>query len=130
MPNDRLAELAGIAPSTALARVRALRERGVIRGFHAEVDLAALGLPLQAMIAVRLSVHSREQIDAFTEHVRALPGRPVGLPHDRRRRLPAVGGRRGRADLREFVVEHLASDAAVAHAETSLIYEQVRGPGV
>ena len=35
-----------------------------------------------------------------------------------------------RHDLREFVVEHLASDPAVAHAETSLIYEQVRGPGV
>src|SRR5262249_51556135 len=33
-------------------------------------------------------------------------------------------------DLREFVVEHLASDPAVAHAETSLIYEQRRGPGV
>jgi len=32
-------------------------------------------------------------------------------------------------DLREFVVEHLASDPAVGHAETSLIYEQVRGPG-
>ena len=33
-------------------------------------------------------------------------------------------------DLREFVVEHLASDPAVSHAETSLIYEQRRGPGV
>jgi hypothetical protein len=40
-------------------------------------------------------------------------------------------------DLREFVVEHLASDPAVSHAETSLIYEQrprprgVRGrPGI
>src|ERR1700741_5374129 len=72
--NQRLAEQVGIAPSTALARLRSLRERGVIRGFHAEVDLAALGRPLQALIAVRLAVHAREQIVAFTEVVRGLPG--------------------------------------------------------
>ena len=72
--NQRLAEAAGIAPSTAVARLRALRERGVIRGFHAEVDLAALGRPLQALIAVRLAVHARDQIDAFTDTVRRLPG--------------------------------------------------------
>ncbi|MFZ0970979.1 MAG: winged helix-turn-helix transcriptional regulator, partial [Solirubrobacteraceae bacterium] len=46
--NQRLADRVGVAPSTALARLRSLRDRGVIRGFHAEVDLAALGRPLQA----------------------------------------------------------------------------------
>src|SRR5258707_8036900 len=72
--NQALAERVGVAPSTALARLRALRENGVIHGFHAEVDLAALGRPLQALVAVRLAVHAREQIDAFTNAVRALPG--------------------------------------------------------
>ena len=33
-------------------------------------------------------------------------------------------------DLREFVVDHLATHPAVAHAETSLIYEHRRGPGI
>ena len=32
-------------------------------------------------------------------------------------------------DLREFVVDHLATHPSVAHAETSLIYEHRRGPG-
>ena len=32
-------------------------------------------------------------------------------------------------DLREFVVDHLATNPAVAHAETSLIYEHARGAG-
>src|ERR1700733_11703051 len=72
--NQRLADRVGVAPSTALARLRSLRERGVIRGFHAEVDLAALGRPLQALIAVRLAVHARDQIDDFTNAVRTLPG--------------------------------------------------------
>ena len=33
-------------------------------------------------------------------------------------------------DLREFVVDHLATHPATAHAETSLIYEHRRGPGI
>lgn len=130
MPNNQLAQRAGVAPSTALTRVRALRDRGVIRGFHADVDLAALGRPLQAMIAIRLAAHTREQITSFTAHVRALPG-VISIFHmtgstDYLLWVAAEDPH----DLREFVVEHLASDPAVAHAETSLIYEQVRGPGV
>src|SRR3954454_10764405 len=54
--NQALAERVGVAPSTALTRLRGLRTRGVIKGFHTEVDLAALGRPLQALIAVRLAV--------------------------------------------------------------------------
>jgi DNA-binding Lrp family transcriptional regulator len=130
MPNNRLAERAGVAPSTALSRVRALRRRGVIRGFHADIDLAALERPLQAMIAVRLSVHSREQIESFTAHVRALPGVLSIFHMTGATDYLLWVAMADAAQLREFVVEHLASSPAVSHAETSLIYEQVRGPGV
>jgi DNA-binding Lrp family transcriptional regulator len=130
LPNNRLAERVGVAPSTCLTRVNALRESGVLLGFHAEIDLAALGRPLQAMIAIRLAVHARQQIDAFTEVVRGLPG------------VLSVFHMTGVTDylvwvaaadmpqLREFVVDHLATHPAVAHAETSLIYEHRRGPGI
>jgi DNA-binding Lrp family transcriptional regulator len=130
IPNNRLAERVGLAPSTCLARVRALRQAGVVRGFHAEIDLGALGRPLQAMVAVRLAVHAREQIDAFTEHVRALPG-VLSIFHmtgqtDYLIWIAAADAQ----DLREFVVDHLATHPATAHAETSLIYEHRRGPGI
>ena len=129
MPNSRLAERLGIAPSTCLARVRALRQSGVLRGFHAEVDLAALGRPLQAMIAVRLTVHAREQIEAFTRAVPELPGVlsvfHVAGVNDYLVWVAAADAQ----DLREFVVDHLATHRSVAHAETSLIYEHRRGPG-
>jgi len=130
MPNARLAERAGIAPSTCVARVRALRARGVLLGFHASVDLAALGRPLQAMVAVRLAVHAREQIETFTAHVRVLPG-VLSVFHlaGATDYLVWVAARDAQ-DLREFVVDHLATDPAVAHAETSLIYEHRRGPGI
>jgi DNA-binding Lrp family transcriptional regulator len=128
--NQRLAERVGVAPSTALARLRSLRERGVIRGFHAEVDLAALGRPLQALIAVRLTVHAREQIQAFTEAVRQLPGVLMVFHLTGVTDYLVWVAAADAQDLREFVVDHLATHPAVAHAETSLIYEHRRGPGI
>ena len=128
--NQRLAERVGVAPSTALSRLRALRERGVIRGFHAELDLAALGRPLQALIAVRLAVHAREQIDAFTAAVRELPGVLMVFHLAGATDYLVWVAARDAQDLREFVVDHLATHSAVAHAETSLIYEHSRGPGL
>jgi len=129
IPNNRLAERLGIAPSTCLQRVRALRRSGVLKGFHAEVDLAALGRPLQAMVAVRLTVHHREEIEDFTRAVRELPGVlsvfHVAGVNDYLVWVAAADAQ----DLREFVVDHLATHRSVAHAETSLIYEHRRGPG-
>ncbi len=128
--NNALAERVGVAPSTCLARVKALRESGVLRGFHAEIDLGALGRPLQAMIAIRLTVHAREQIEDFTNAVRALPG-VLSVFH-----MTGVTdylvwvAAADMNELREFVVDHLATHPAVAHAETSLIYEHRRGPGL
>jgi DNA-binding Lrp family transcriptional regulator len=128
--NQRLAERVGVAPSTALSRLRALRERGVIRGFHAELDLAALGRPLQALIAVRLAVHAREQIDAFTSAVRQLPGVLMVFHLAGATDYLVWVAARDAQDLRDFVVDHLATHPAVSHAETSLIYEHSRGPGL
>ena len=125
IPNNTLAERAGVAPSTCLGRVRALRERGVIRGYHADVDPAALGRPLQAMIAVRLQSNARGHIRAFVRDVARLPevlnvfflaGKDDFLLH-----VAAASTE----DLRDFV-ESLSSNADVAYTETSLIFEHVR----
>jgi DNA-binding Lrp family transcriptional regulator len=126
IPNNALAELAGIAPSTCLGRVRALRERGMIRGYHADIDPAALGRPLQAMIAVRLQSDARGHIRRFVADVARLSevlnvfflaGKDDFLLH-----VAAASTE----DLRDFV-ETLSSDADVAYTETSLIFEHVRG---
>lgn len=70
--NKELAAAVGLAPSSCLARVRRL-EGDVIRGFHAELDPLAVGLQVQAMISVRLRLHSRDAFDSFAAHLRALP---------------------------------------------------------
>ena len=130
MPNNALAEATGIAPSTCLTRVRALRERGVIRGFHADVDLAALGQPIQALVAVRIGAHSRDEIDRFRKRVPGLPG-VLSLFHVSGANDYLLHVTAASPDgLREFVLDHLTADPAVVHAETSLIFEHVRGSGV
>ena len=94
------------------------------------VDLAALGRPLQALIAVRLAVHAREQIDAFTDTVRALSGVVMVFHLTGATDYLIWVAAADAPQLREFVVDHLATHPAVAHAETSLIYEHSRGPGI
>lgn len=47
-----LAEATGLSVSAVQARVRRLEADGVIRGYAADVDPEALGLPLAALIAV------------------------------------------------------------------------------
>ena len=71
--NRELARAVGIAPSTCLERVRALRERGVIAGYHADVSLAALNRGVQALLHVQVRPLSRTVIDSFKKYAMGLP---------------------------------------------------------
>ena len=71
--NRELARAVGIAPSTCLERVRSLRERGVITGYHAEVSLPALNRNVQALLHVQVRPLSRTVIQDFKSYVIALP---------------------------------------------------------
>ena len=125
--NSALAELIGIAPSTCHGRVRRLQELGVIRGFYADIDPAAIGLNLQAMISVSLQSNARGKIRNFIQHIRSRPqvmdvyflaGADDFILHV---------AARDTDDLRAFVVENLNADADVAGTQTSLIFEHLRG---
>lgn len=127
--NKQLAEVVGIAPSTALMRTRALSERGIITGFEAKVDLAAVGRSVQALISVRLRAHDRDQIDVFTARVPQLPG-VLATFHtsgavDYLLHI-AVGSTE---ELRDWVLDNLATDPVVGHTETTLVFERIPGPG-
>ena len=125
-PNNALAAKAGIAPSTCLARVRALRSSGVIRGFHADVDPALAGRALQAMISVRMQGHARARLESFMRHLAGLDGvRNVfllGGAHDFFVHIATAGTE----DLNAFVIEHLSSNPDVAYTETNLIFQHAR----
>lgn len=126
-PNSALAEQVGIAASTCLGRIRALRERGVIRGYHADVDPAATGHPLQAMISVRLQADARNRLGEFVERVGRLPEvRDVYfLAGEDDYVLRVATADTG--SLRDLVTT-LNEQRGVAGTRTSLVFEHHRPP--
>lgn len=126
-PNVALARAASVAESTALARLRGLRERRILTGVTADVDLQRLGLPVQAMVAIRFAGHLRSDVDAFAEEVTALPGvlatYNISGADDFLVHVAAASAEA----LRDFVLDHLTGRAGVVHAETSLVFHAYRG---
>ncbi|RDI68865.1 Lrp/AsnC family transcriptional regulator [Nocardia pseudobrasiliensis] len=126
MTNNALAAVAGIAPSTCLGRVRTLVERGVIRGFHADIDPVALGRSLQAMISVRVHANARPQLAEFGEQLATIDGVLnvyfIAGADDYLVHVATADTE----ELRLFVLEHLSAHPAVARTETILIFEHVR----
>ncbi len=49
-----LGQRIGLGPTATADRVRRLEQLGVIRGYHAEVDLSALGIGLRAITELQL----------------------------------------------------------------------------
>ncbi|MEO0479193.1 MAG: Lrp/AsnC family transcriptional regulator [Planctomycetota bacterium] len=123
LSNKELAQRVHLAPSSCLERVRRLRESGVLGGAHAVVEPEAIGIGLQALIAVQLDRHTDAIVKEFrtylftSEAVIAafyLAGRTDFLIH------VAV---RDTKHLRDLAVDFLTARPEVAHVETSLIFE-------
>jgi len=125
-PNNVLARRVGLAESSCLERVRKLVRTGVVRGFHAEVDFRALGMGLQALVAVRLARHTRKAFEAFRRSMLELD-QAVAVFHVAGANdfLVHVAVRDSDA-LRELILDAFTSRPEVAHVETSLIYEHAR----
>jgi Lrp/AsnC family leucine-responsive transcriptional regulator len=71
--NAELAERVGLSPSPCLRRVRRLERTGVIRGYRAVIDPAAIGRSLRVLVGVRLVRHARSDVVAFERTVIELP---------------------------------------------------------
>ncbi len=127
LSNAEIARRVGLPESTCAGRIRSLRETGVVRGIHAEVDHAALGRPMEAIIALRFSVHARGSMDSFRERIAAVPGviaaYHVAGADDFLVHVTAPTS----DDLRDMVLDHLTSVEGVAHAQTSLVFERIVG---
>jgi DNA-binding Lrp family transcriptional regulator len=123
--NRAVAAAVGVSASTALERTRSLRERGVIRGTVLDLNLAAVGRGVQALIAVRIRPPSRRNIEGFRNWIAQLPetigvfvvsGAEDFLVHI------AV---RDNHDLYAFVIDRLTERPEVADVRTSVVYEHL-----
>lgn len=127
LTNAELARRVGLPESTCAGRVRALRDTGVIRGVHADVDHAALGRPMEAIVALRFAGHTRSSMDSFRSRVAAVPGviaaYHVAGVEDYLVHITAPTS----DDLRDLVLDHLTSLEGVVHAQTNLVFERIAG---
>jgi DNA-binding Lrp family transcriptional regulator len=124
--NRDVAAAVGVSPSTALERTRALRQRGIIRGAVLDVDLPAIGRPVQALIAVRIRPPSRAVIEGFRDWVAGLhetlgvfvtSGNEDFIIH------VAVADNES---LYAFVIDRLTQRREIADVRTSVVYEHLR----
>lgn len=124
--NRDLAMATHVVPSTSLQRVRSLVERGIISGFRAEVDLAAIGRPVQAMMSIRVRPPTREVIEDFrawagglaeTVSLFSTTGAYDFLLHVA---VPSVGS------LYELVIDRLTARPEVHDVRTSLVFDHRR----
>ena len=64
-PNLALADRVGLSPSACLRRVQALERAGVIKGYRAVLDPAAMGVGFVAYVTVGLNSHTKAAQEAF-----------------------------------------------------------------
>ena len=123
--NRDIARKIGIAPSTCLERTRLLRERGVIRGYHADIDLPALNRGVQALVTAQVRPLSRTVIDTFWQSVAQLPevlsifvtaGSDDFLLHV---------SAQDNEHLHSFLVDRLAKRREIVSFRTSIVFQHL-----
>jgi DNA-binding Lrp family transcriptional regulator len=128
LSNRELARQVGVSPSTCLERVRSLTRRGVIRGYHATIDPAALGRGVQALVSVQVRPLNRDVIATFKASAAAMPevlsvfvlaGGDDFLLHIGVPDLDA---------MHAFLFDRLSKRREVTGFRTSVVFEQVTDP--
>lgn len=127
--NKALADDLGIAESTCAYRVRSLRTRGVLAGVRVLVDPASLGLPLQAVIRVRLGRHTREGVGQLFDALVATPGVIEAFHVAGADDFLVHVAVEDAAALRDIVLQHITSHESVRTTETHLVFERREGIG-
>jgi Lrp/AsnC family leucine-responsive transcriptional regulator len=122
--NAEIARQVGLAPSAVFERIRKLEEKGALRGFRAEVDPHAAGLPLLAFIFVRSSeraggVTTAERLARIPEvlEVHHIAGEDCFLVKLRAADTEALG---------RILREKIGSLAAVTSTRTTIVLETVK----
>jgi Lrp/AsnC family transcriptional regulator, leucine-responsive regulatory protein len=71
--NAQLAQEIGLSPAPTLERVKKLENSGVIKSYHALVDLTSVGLGVSTFVTVSLKGHNKENINKFIKEIKNVP---------------------------------------------------------
>jgi len=129
LPNVELAERVRLSPSPCLRRVKALESSGVIAGYHAEIDPAAVGRAFQVVVHVELSQNNRPTVEAFESAVIALDEvveclRMFGVP-DYLIRVAVAS----QAEYEGFLINRLGALPGIARMSSQITMKTVKAGG-
>ncbi len=126
---SELAEAIGLSATPCARRFEALREKGIIKGFQAQIGRRAVGLMVEVFIQVRLVSHSDGSPERFTAAVErmdevsscwTMTGEYDFLLHVM---VQSVD------DLNDFVMHRLMRFPGVRDVHTQLVLQNIKGPG-
>lgn len=121
--HTELAAAVGATPAVVAERLQSFQQHGVIRSCHAEVDLVAVGRPVQALVFVRIRTTTNDVMESFYAWVSSVPemvnvfvstGAVDFVVHVA---VPTTD------DLYDFVTNRLAKQPGVLDARTNLVFD-------
>ena len=115
-----------LAPSSTHERIKRMRDSGVLRGTHAEVDPKALGIGLEALFMIELSKHQRGTVDQFMDDIAGVPEVRVAFLMTGRYDVVVHVVVRDTQHLKDLALDQFTSRPGVTRIETSIIYEARR----
>ncbi len=119
-----LADRVGLSPTPCSRRVKRLEDEGVITGYTARVDTAAMGWSVEALVTVRRASQGPDDIQAFLKAVRQRPEITEcllvagNIDYVLKVRVRDVEG------LRTFILEGLKTVPCVAETSTMRILDE------
>ena len=126
LTNKELASAVELAPSSTHERVKRLWDVGVLRGLHAEVDLHALGIGIEALLMVELSKHKRSNVDAFMQGVGEIPEVRAAFLLTGRWDVVVHVVARDMVHLKDLALDKFTNKPGVTRIETAIIYDAKR----
>lgn len=124
-----LGERVNLSPSATQRRAQALVEAGVISGFRAQIDPAALGFEIEAYLSVSVERHDVKRAQEFRKFIRQYPevlschmmsGEVDFLLHVVARDVRSYG---------RFVEEKILGLPGVKDASTSIVLDRIKVDG-
>jgi len=124
--NVELSRFAGITAPPCLRRIRTLEERGIIRGYHADIDPKKLGFSVTAFVHVGLTSQTQRELEVFGKHLHSwrIVREAYALQGEVDFLLKCVA--RDLSELQSFLTDVLLATANVKHVKTSVLFNVVK----
>ena len=119
-----IARAVGMSPTSVSERLERLHSRGVIRGYHADIDPAALGWDVEAIIG--MTTQQGEILQVLVNHLMTLPEVITAYIVTGRWDILLSVRARSHQALQDFVVGILPASPGFVRSETMVCWQARR----